>query len=84
MKKTFTMKSSKKSDFHNDPIDQATLDLHFVEAFIDLLGGISRGTGELDEVKASTIASMCFECGFKIKRVKKFLENVPIGTVKAA
>ena len=59
-----------KEEFKNDPVDQAHLDLHFLEAFIDLLGELANDKKTLDTLKPSAIASMCFECGFKIESLK--------------
>jgi len=70
--------------YEEDPVDQAHLDLHFVEAFIDLLYGLSRDKGTLDEVKTSTISAMCFESKFKIESLQAFISSVPLKSQKAA
>ena len=73
-----------KKEFKNDPVDQANLDLHFVEAFIDMLSELARDNGTLETLNTSTIAAMCFESRFKIESLKGFIESIPVKTVKAA
>jgi hypothetical protein len=59
----------------NSPQDQAALDLNFIAAFFDLLGAASSGDIELQD---GTISDMCYESGFKIEALKKFIAAVPM------
>jgi hypothetical protein len=69
--------------FMEDPRDQANLDLHFVEAFIDLLNELTTDTGTLDTLKTSTVGAMCYESRQKIESLKKFIESVQVSTEDA-
>ncbi len=81
-KSAFVMKVKKKTH-KEDPVDQANLDLHFVEAFISMLFEID-GDRHLDSLKPGTVSAMCLESKIRIERLKKFIEAIPIDTVKAA
>jgi hypothetical protein len=75
----------KANVFKNHPVDEANLDLHFIEAFVDLLDEITKNVGTL-EMKKSTIAAMCYETHNKIDALKQFINAVPMDMkdVKAA
>jgi hypothetical protein len=71
---------NKKEGNKNSSIDQAGLDLGFIEAFIDLLWGLCDSKGTLDSVKTGTISALCFESRFKIDNLHKFIASVPFDT----
>lgn len=77
MKKSNGVKKSiskkKRMICKNSPTDQANLDLHFVEAFINLLWGY----GDLDVLKRSTVSAMCYECLLKLDNIKRFVDRLP-------
>ncbi len=60
----------------NDPIDQASLDLDFVEGFINLLWDL---TANKDiEIRSDAVSVMCYESKFKIENLKKFINDLNI------
>ena len=75
-----TMKRNNKKEevvYKDNPVDQANLDIHFVEAFVDLLFHTSCEEN-FDALKGSTISALCYDCTFKLDRLKKFLAGLPI------
>jgi hypothetical protein len=73
---------NKKEDEHRDrPVDQANLDIAFVKAFVDLLFQVS-GDHQTDDLEKSTVCSLAYECTFKINRLKKFIDGVPLDTMR--
>jgi hypothetical protein len=74
--------NGKKEESHKeDPVDQASMDLHFVESFVDLLWSLCEHTGHLETLKTSTVSAQCYEALRKIKNVQKFIQSVPINIV---
>ena len=71
----------KEEAYKENPIDQANLDIHFIEAFIDMLWALSANKGDLETLKTSTVSAMCFESRFKIDNIKKFIDGIPFGSV---
>jgi hypothetical protein len=81
-KETFVMKAPGEI-YQDDPVDQAGLDIGFVEAFIDMLSQID-GDRQLDSLKPGTVSAMCSESKKRLERLKRFVETIPTKTVKAA
>ncbi len=75
----FVMKKARKEE-KDDPIDQANLDLLFVEAFIDILSNVEDPTA----LNTDTISAMCLESKIKIERLQRFIDAIPLQTVKTA
>lgn len=57
-----------------DDIDQANLDISFVNAFVEMLYCID-GDSQLDGLRSGTISSMCHESLIKIDRLKAFIDS---------
>ncbi|MDA8100213.1 MAG: hypothetical protein M0042_11380 [Nitrospiraceae bacterium] len=73
--------SALKSIEQDDPVDIASIDIHFVRAFIDMLYDRCDNVGTL-EISTGTIAAMCHEALIKIDRIERFINAVPAKTVK--
>ncbi len=67
-----------KEPFKTSAVDQAGLDLCFVESFIDLLWQLCTNRGDLDTLKTETVSAQCYECTAKIANIKKFIQSVPV------
>ncbi len=57
-------------------IDQANVDIDFVESFIDLLSIVSEAE-QLDGVRSSAITCMCSQSKIRIVAIKGFIRSLP-------
>lgn len=59
-----------------DMIDQANVDIDFVESFIDLLSIVSEAE-QLDSVRSRAITCMCSQSKIRIDAIKEFIRSLP-------
>lgn len=71
------VKSSQRSQPDTlDMIDQANMDIDFVESFLDLLCAVGEGK-RLETIRNRSITCLCSESKIRIDAIKMFVRSIP-------